>query len=313
MRTLKIAVMALVAGSVCHVAQANYTINDLYLGFTQAGAQSDYIIDLGQAAAVGAGGSSVVDLSAYISGTTFNSVFTGGANGVLVSVVAGSTAITNVDIYTTQVRTNGAGNPAVPGSLITATHSSSQISGAASALGSMMSGVSGGLPTAGNGALDSTKSYTAQVDKTGSALNFIGKTGVVPFGTFDSSAVIYLDLYKGTVAAGYVYLGYFKVDLSTSTAHLSFTPLAAPYTSPSGPTLSIASRGNMAGITTNTISFPSVNGTTYTLYYTNSTGLTAPVSTWPSLAATIVGDGLTKAFSDITTNVADRFYSVGAH
>jgi len=306
MKITKNVLVLLIAASACQVAQANFTINDLYLGFNESSAQSDYIIDLGQPSVVGVGGTTVVDLSSHFSQTTFNSVFSGGANGVGVATVAASTAFNAYDVYATQVRTGGAGNPAVPGSSITAGHSSSQINGGASALTGIMSTV-GGLPTAGNSALDSSKSYTSVVDTTGSALNFIGKTGVIPFGTFDSSGIVYLDLYKASVSSNYTYLGYFKFDLSTATPHLSFTPSGAPNTgNPPSPTLGIVRAGNV-----NSISFTSASSATYTLYFTNSAGLTAPVSTWPAAAGTISGDGSIKTFNDTTTDL-NRFYRVKA-
>jgi hypothetical protein len=62
----------------------------------------------------------------------------------------------------------------------------------------------------------------------------------------------------------------------------------------------------------NTISFVTSNAVTYKLFFTNSSGLTAPVTNWPSLPGTITGDGTTKSFTDTTTD-AGRVYRVGAH
>jgi hypothetical protein len=63
--------------------------------------------------------------------------------------------------------------------------------------------------------------------------------------------------------------------------------------------------------TTNLISFPSANGAVYALYYTNSAGLTRPVTTWPASPATITGDGSVKTFTNSAPDV-ERYYRVGA-
>jgi hypothetical protein len=297
------------SASVFQIAQAGFTTNDLYLGFTQSTAQSDYIIDLGKPSAVGVGSSSAVDLGKDFSLATFNSVFTGGASGVSMAVVGGNTAFGQFGVYATQVRIGGAGNPAVAGSNIAVGHSSTAMSGGAAAVASILSSTVNGLPTAGNSVVDSTKSYTAVVNTTGVQNNFIGKTGVTPFGTFGSSAILYLDLYHATVPNPYTYLGYFTMDLSSSAPKFTFTPSAAPGTTnappPSPAALSIARTGNSS-----TISFVSSNAVTYSLFYTNSGGLSAPVSNWPSLPATIKGDGTLKSFTDSTTD-AERVYRVG--
>lgn len=296
---------AVLAASLTQVAQAGFNTNDLYLGFTQDSAQSDYDIDLGQPSVVGIGGSSVVDLSANFSQATFNSVFTGGAVGVTAAVVAGNNNPGVFDVYATQVRVGGAGTPSVAGSSITATHSSSQISGGAGQVAAILSGTINGLPTAGNSVVDSTKSYTAVVDTTGMQNNFIGKTGVIPFGTFDSSKILYLDLYKATVSVAYTYLGYFTFDLSTGTPHLTFTPSGAAGTLPPPPTtLSITRSG-----TTNTISFGTTNGGNYQLSY--SATLSAPRSTWTVLGSSITGNGSRTNFVDVTSG-SSRFYSIKA-
>src|SRR6516162_11394118 len=94
--------IALASASVAQVARAGFTVNDLYLGFTQSSAQSDYIIDLGQPSTVGVGGSTVVDLSSDFSFATFNSIFTGVPVGVTVAVVGGDNVFGQFAVYTTQ-------------------------------------------------------------------------------------------------------------------------------------------------------------------------------------------------------------------
>jgi PKD repeat protein len=87
------------------------------------------------------------------------------------------------------------------------------------------------LPTAGNSALDSSKSYYAMLFPVDGPNTYYVKTGVNPPGTFDSSQIIYMDLYTATVGLPYTYLGFFTVDLSTGTPMLTFTPSGAAGTS----------------------------------------------------------------------------------
>jgi len=307
MKLPKVALLSvLFSAAACQISQAGFTTNDLYLGFTQPSAQSDYIIDLGQPTAVGVGGSSVVDLSASFSSSTFNSVFAGGPNGVVVAVVGGNNVFGSFGVFATQLRTSGPGNPPVAGSAVTATHSTSQMSGGASQVASILSSTIGGLPAAGNSLVDSTKSYTAVVNTTGLQNNFIGKTGVIPFGTLDSSAILYLDLYRATVSTAYTYLGFFTINLSGSTPKLTFTPSAANggTVPPSPVTLTIGWANGQSSI-----SFASSNSVTYKLFFTNATGLGSPIASWPSLPDTIVGDGTVKSFTDTTADPV-RFYQV---
>ena len=60
-----------------------------------------------------------------------------------------------------------------------------------------------------------------------------------------------------------------------------------------------------------TISFTTTNAATYTLYFTNAAGLTAPVSSWP-VSGTVAGDGTAKSISDTSTDPI-RYYRVGVH
>jgi hypothetical protein len=65
--------------------------------------------------------------------------------------------------------------------------------------------------------------------------------------------------------------------------------------------------------TTTTIFFTTTNGTfTYTLYYTNSAGLTTSVSNWLASPTTVTGNGMTDSLTDITADL-NRFYRIGVH
>jgi hypothetical protein len=116
---------------------------------------------------------------------------------------------------------------------------------------------------------------------------------------------LYVDPISGNTTNVY-YVGYF--DLSPAGA-LTFTRAStnAVTAPPPPPQLLVGRSGS-----TMTISFGTTNGATYTLHYTNSAGLSAPLTTWPSLPSTVTGDGSTKSFTDSSTD-ADRVYRVGAH
>jgi hypothetical protein len=75
---------------------------------------------------------------------------------------------------------------------------------------------------------------------------------------------------------------------------------------PPPPTLSISRAGSVS-----TISFLGSNTVTYSLAYTNSSGLTAPASSWPTMAGTIRGNNTVTNFTD-TTATSNRFYRVRA-
>lgn len=102
------------------------------------------------------------------------------------------------------------------------------------------------------------------------------------------------------------YVGYFELSPDGT---LSFTRASAgtqTNSPPTPPELTLARAGS-----TTTISLATTNGATYTLYHTNSAGLTAPISTWATLPGTLTGDGTIESFTDSSTD-ADRVYRVGA-
>ena len=116
---------------------------------------------------------------------------------------------------------------------------------------------------------------------------------------FDASGNPVVDPHTGTSGLAW-YIGYFQFNPDGT---MTFTRQAAT-TTPAAVALSIARTNNVS-----TISFGSSSSVTYTLSFTNSAGSGAPVSTWPSLPGTIVGDGTTKFFQDTTTDPM-RFYRV---
>jgi hypothetical protein len=120
----------------------------------------------------------------------------------------------------------------------------------------------------------------------------------------DSALNPIVDPHTGTNGLAY-YVGYFELEPDGS---MTFTRQAAsaPVISPPPPALSIARSGNVSSVT-----FLSTNQATYTLLYTNTAGLGAPSSTWPSLPGTLTGNGSMQTFQDTTTD-ASRVYRVQA-
>jgi hypothetical protein len=99
------------------------------------------------------------------------------------------------------------------------------------------------------------------------------------------------------------YLGYFELSPSgvlTYTAGSSPTILTAPQI------VSYVHKG-----TTNTISFTTVSGGTYTLRGTNSAGLATAVTNWPAIGSSLAGNGLTNSLVEVITNNS-RLYTITA-
>ena len=115
----------------------------------------------------------------------------------------------------------------------------------------------------------------------------------------DASGNAIVDPHTGTTGLAY-YAGYFQFNPDGT---MTFTREAAS-TTPAQVALSIGRTNNVS-----TISFATANSVTYTVFFTNAVGITAPFSTWPSLPSTITGDGTTKSFQDSTTDPV-RFYHV---
>ncbi len=95
------------------------------------------------------------------------------------------------------------------------------------------------------------------------------------------------------------YLGYFELAVNGS---MVFYRLAGP-----PPAISV---GVSSG--TSTISFQTAVGATYTLCYTNTSGLSSPISTWTKYTPTIAGDGTVKSFQ-VPVSGDSTIYSVQDH
>jgi len=121
--------------------------------------------------------------------------------------------------------------------------------------------------------------------------------------TTDSSGNPVVDPNTGLSSGPAYYVGYFDFNFDGT---ITFKRDVASSTRPPPPppVLSIARTG-----TVSTISFVSSNTAVYKLFFTNSAGLSSPVSTWVPASGTITGDGTTKSFQDTTTD-SGRVYRV---
>jgi len=217
-------------------AFGQFTANNLYLGFQNAAgsASSDYIINLGAASSI-VGGYAPVDLTSAFSLGDFNSVL-GGSSSIYFGVVGGYNNATGPsDIYLTQLRTGnldqiGTLQPNTAGSSVSALITKSGINGAVSTLNQLI------LPTAGTGALDSSKSWENYIEPANTGSTFIGNTGINPDSSIAISGgtgLLYEDLWSaaknGSGSPGpYTYVGYLALDINGASSSLIFTPAAVP-------------------------------------------------------------------------------------
>ena len=233
MKKLTSAAAFLIGGAILASQSAfaqTFTANDLYLGFENfnGGATEDYIIDLGQASGI-VGGSSVVNLSSDFSLSDFNAVL-GTSASVNAGVVGGSQYNPpGWDVYATQLRVGGAGNPAVAGSDESGnTFYEAEISTSVAPLSNL------NAPTAGHGLLDTSLSWTYNVEPAPNqgVQSFYANSGINPSSPISAGGVLYEDLWESTATytqgSAFRYLGYFALDLSGSNPSLTFTPQAVP-------------------------------------------------------------------------------------
>ncbi len=209
-------------------AFGQFTPNNLYMGFQNGGvgtSNADYIINLGSASSI-VGGSSVVDLSSDFSLSDYDLVL-GISSSLWAGVVGGSSASSPTsDLYLTELRVGGAGNPATPGSSLSSIFSRADDNGAAAQLGPLnVSATPGGM-------LDPTKTWESQVEPTFTTGSYYGETGINPDSQVGANSVLYEDLWYNSNssisgASGFSYLGYFTLDTGSSPS-LTFTPEEAP-------------------------------------------------------------------------------------
>jgi hypothetical protein len=111
------------------------------------------------------------------------------------------------------------------------------------------------------------------------------------------------DLYELQPGSGPgTYLGYFELGPDGA---MTFNGPALTF-----PTPNLSASTNSAGSIS--ISFQTTANGIYTLYFTNASGLSAPVATWPTVGTNITGDGTVQSFQQAISGPG-TFYSVGVH
>ena len=127
---------------------------------------------------------------------------------------------------------------------------------------------------------------------------------------------VFVDPFTGMTNGPDYYVGSFTFNPDGTMTFTRASNVVAPPPPPPAPSLVSVTvapgTGVSAGSNVVTIYFTTTNGPTYTLYYTNSAGLTAPLTNWASVPLTVTGNGLTNSIMD-TSRDANRFYRVGVH
>lgn len=302
---------AILASQSVFGATYDTTANNLLFGFQNAAASGteDYIINLGAASSI-LGKSTVVDLSSDFSLADFNAVL-GGSSSMLGGVIGaagtstGGNNSSTADLYATQLRSGGAGNPSVAGSIAPPGLTKAQDQSAYSA-------ISGTLATtsAGSGILDTSKSWESQIDPGTGSPSYHSVTGIDPDSSVSTSAVLYEDLWFTTSssltgAKAFVYQGYFTLDLTGANPKLTFTSTNV-VGSLTGPKIISVSKN---GSTVTVISGNALATHSYQLQATAS--LNPPVS-WANVGSAVVASGTTVTNTDSTATGAVRFYHVSA-
>jgi hypothetical protein len=288
-----------------HSAFAQFAVikGDLYLGFqNQAGGGSaDYIINLGTTNNIGVGGGSVKDLSSDFSLSNFKSTGLSGTNtSAIYGGVVGaqpSSGSTPAEIFLTQTRVGGAGNPAVAGSSITG-RSGTTIDGEAYNDISLIDG-----PAAGTGVLDTTKTWEQYVEPGNGAGSFFGDTGFQPDTSFNTNTVLYEDLWFSGSSGGlqpFSYLGFFTLNLTGGSSSLTFTPVNAPAPLSSPTIVSI----NISGTIVTVVSTNAVATHQYRLQRTASL---SPAS-WSNVGSPVTATSSTVTNTDPGATGSQWFY-----
>ena len=302
----KLVTTAIVAGGAFIVspsafAQVQLISNDLYMGFENqaGGGTSDYIINFGPASGI-VGSSAVVNLSSDFSLSNFKAVL--GASSNMFGGVVGAYNGNPPDLYATQLRSGGAGIPSVPGSVSPGSFYKGDIITAYNDLGQLPN-----LPTAGNGLLDSSKSWESYVEPTFAAGTFYGDTGINPDSAVGTNTVLYEDLWyisnsSTSTKKPFTYVGYFTLNLTGASPSLTFTPTNAPAPLTNPVIVFIAKAGSTVTV------FSSNAAPTHTYQLQSTTSLN-PTS-WGNVGSSVVAGGTLVTNTDPSATSAPRFYRV---
>lgn len=225
-RITKTAILAVSAALISNAAHAaNWVANDLYLGFVDSSASSDYSINLGPASNYYS--TDALGNPTYIGSqpqtwtfalNNFNSVFTSGASGVSVGLVGGQYGNLSVpnDIYAS----TAAGTVDLSGDA----HSSSLLAYGATAIAR----VSPNLPAASSDLMDPSKSFSTYIAPSDTAQSFYGSTGINPLATINSSGSASLDLWYASASHPYSVIGHLLVNVNPGQNDLTVSLKAVP-------------------------------------------------------------------------------------
>jgi len=280
--------------------------NDLVMGFQNAGggAPDCYEINLGSPANI-LGQSMVLVLSSDFSLSDFDTVLNG-SSSVYAGVIGadnGSGAYITPDIFVTQLRSGGPGNPAVAGSTVTQQDGQTAENTTYSDLGTLYT------PAVGTGGLDPNNTWESLVDPDNGSGTFQSNTGLNPDSSVSPSTVLYEDLWENSDPSsrgttGFTYLGYFTLDLTGSSPKLTFTSTNVP-ASLTQPKIASVKK---VGSTVTVISSNAVSSHSYQLQYTASLN---PIN-WISVGSSVVANGTMVTNTDTTATDSQRFYQVTA-
>jgi hypothetical protein len=333
-RKLTLAALGVALGlQVCSAQPFVYKDNDLLLGFRKTGTfQANYevVIDLGQGTnftGLQAGTSISVpkftptQLSDAFPNTNLSNLNWSILGDPRVSL-AGYPAST---LWLTVPRTNLAVQSAAPSRLFKSLQQQT-----ATQISSIFAGATFISTTIGNSNVDNTANLVREPINNDSGLtSFIGSqqdatastlhdtwsanveintannfAGAARSDLYEVRPIGALDPHTGRTNGPAYFVGYFEFKSDGSLSFTRATTNAVPPPPPPAPSLSIGTSGSSI-----TISVPTTNGATYSLYYTNTSGLAAPASSWSLFPTSITGDGTTKVFTD-TTGSSERVYRV---
>lgn len=282
-------------------AQVQLISNDLYMGFENqaGGGTQDYIINFGPASGI-VGSSTVVNLSSDFSLSNFKAVL-GSSSSMLSGVVAGSNG-NPPDVYVTQLRTGGAGIPSTPGSVSPASFYKGDIITAYNDIAQLPT-----LPAAGNGLLDSSKSWESYIEPTFASGTFYGDTGINPDSAVGTNTVLYEDLWylsnnSTFVKQPFTYVGYFTLNVTSLNPSLTFTPTNAPASLTSPVIASVSKVGS-------TFTVISSNAAPSHLYQLQSSSGLNPVS-WSNVGSSVMAGGTLVTNTDPSATATKQFYRV---
>jgi hypothetical protein len=163
------------------------------------------------------------------------------------------------------------------------------------------------LPAAGNGVLDTSKSWENYVEPVNANGTFYGDLGFSPDSPVGTNSVLYEDLWyvsnnSSSTKIPFTYVGYFTLDLTGGSPSLTFTPTNAPAALTPPVIVSVSKSGS-------TVTVVSSNAAPTHMYRLQSTSSLNPVS-WSNVGSSVLASGTLVTNTDSTATISPRFYRV---